>query len=391
MSVSINDVLKKNMCSGCGLCVKNKIDMQISQDGFARPISIVDDDISKYCPGIAVINESEEPYDNLWGPIVNAYAGYSLNEKIRFQGSSGGVITALATYLLETKKVDGIVQVGVSKDSPIENEVFLVTDSQDLLRNSGSRYAPSSPLSIVRELLKDEKVYGVIGKPCDIAAMRSLVKGEGYESKFPYLLSFMCAGVPSKKGTLEVLEKLGMTEEEVLSFKYRGDGWPGLTKAQNASGKVSTMTYNESWGTVLNKHLQARCKVCVDGIGESADVVCGDAWHETENGYPSFEESLGRSLTLSRSKVGDKLLQEAVADGVISLREYDVREIDKIQPFQKNRKQTLLMRMLAIKMLGGSTPHYKGYALFKNMMQAGFVANCKALTGTVIRKIKGRI
>lgn len=52
------------------------------------------------------------------------------------------------------------------------------------------------------------------------------------------------------------------------------------------------MSYNESWGNILGKYLQKRCKICPDGIGEFADIVCADAWHGDKSGYPNFEEKM---------------------------------------------------------------------------------------------------
>ena len=50
------------------------------------------------------------------------------------------------------------------------------------------------------------------------------------------------------------------------------------------------MSYAQSWGEILTKHVQFRCKVCPDGSGGFADVACADAWYGDERGYPSFEE-----------------------------------------------------------------------------------------------------
>src|SRR3712207_7050821 len=40
---------------------------------------------------------------------------------------------------------------------------------------------------------------------------------------------------------------------------------------------------------------RSRCKICPDGTGEFADIVCADAWYG-KDGYPDFAEREGRSL-----------------------------------------------------------------------------------------------
>jgi coenzyme F420 hydrogenase subunit beta len=37
------------------------------------------------------------------------------------------------------------------------------------------------------------------------------------------------------------------------------------------------MSYADSWGGILSRHVQFRCKICPDGTGGFADVVCADA------------------------------------------------------------------------------------------------------------------
>ncbi len=390
---NVNEVLAQNMCAGCGLCASSSEEMVINSDGYLRPSNPIQDRISKSCPSVNVQHfNTDADYNKLWGPIISCNTAFSTSETIRKKGSSGGVITALATILLKKGLIDEIIQVGVDHQNPIRNKTYFVTSVEELIANSGSRYCPSSPLSDIRQVLNNGKKYAVIGKPCDISALRSLVvKNPEYKEQFPYLLSFMCAGIPSEHATKKLLEKLNVKEENLISFQYRGDGWPGLTRAKTTNNKEFTMTYNESWGKVLNRHLQPRCKVCADGIGEAADIVCGDAWYNSENGYPTFEEKNGRSLTIARTMIGQKLLDEAVQSNALKVESYNVDNLDAIQPFQKNRKQTAAIRKLALLVLGGGVPKFIGYKLYSNMLGSGFNNLIRTFAGTVLRKLKGRI
>jgi coenzyme F420 hydrogenase subunit beta len=367
--------------------------MVINSDGYLRPTKAINDNISNSCPSINVQHfNSDADYHKLWGPIISCNTAFSTKSAIRQKSSSGGVITALATLLLEKEFVDEIIQVGVDDQNPIRNKTHFVTTTEQLLANAGSRYCPSSPLSDIRQVLNNGKKYAVIGKPCDISAIRSLVtKNPEYKEQFPYLLSFMCAGIPSENATKKLLDKLNVKEEDLISFKYRGDGWPGLTCAQTNNNEKFTMSYNESWGGVLNRYLQPRCKVCADGIGEAADIVCGDAWYNSENGYPSFEEKDGRSLTIARTFAGQKLIDEAIQLQALQVDSYDIDNIDSIQPFQKNRKQTIAIRKLALLILGGRTPKFIGYQLYSNMFDSRFNNLIRTFTGTLLRKLKGRV
>lgn len=390
----IADVLKAGMCAGCGLCVRSPADMRIDSAGYLRPIRPVSlPVIDRACPGRQVAHGNREaPYDVTWGPLLTSQTGHATDPEVRHHGSSGGVITALLLHLLQSRQVDAVIQTGVSAHDPIRNTTYIHDDPRAVLANAGSRYAPSAPLAVIQRLLGDGKTYAFVGKPCDVAALRALLKKQPqYQAQFPCLLSFMCAGVPSEHGTVAILKQMGVKREELIRFRYRGDGWPGLTKAVTRTGRAPTLTYNESWGTILNRHLQPRCKVCADGIGEAADVVCADAWYESKNGYPSFVERDGRSLVLGRTYAGEALIQAALGARAIETNPYRIGGLDAIQPYQSNRKRTALARKLAITLLGGCVPHYRGYALGRAARCGGVRQNILAFAGTLRRKLVGRI
>lgn len=390
----IDAVLKAGMCTGCGLCARAESDMKIDKAGYLRPIEPIRQlAIDQACPGRQVAHHnSEAPYDVTWGPILSSQTGHATDPEVRRRGSSGGVISALLLHLLNNRKVDAVIQVGISSHDPIRNSTYIHEDPSAVLANAGSRYAPSSPLAVVHSVLGNGKTYAFVGKPCDVAALRALLQNQSqYRKQFPFMLSFMCAGVPSEHGTESILKKMGVTREELSTFRYRGDGWPGLTQAVTLTGQTAALTYNETWGTILNRHLQARCKVCADGIGEAADVVCADAWHEAENGYPSFEERDGRSLILARTRAGQQLIDDARATADIRTNDYFVGELNAIQPYQANRKHTALARRIALFLAFSGAPVFHGYSLMRAAMLGGVRTNFLAMLGTLRRKLRKRL
>lgn len=390
----LEKVILSNMCAGCGLCVSSPEEMVIDERGFARPVNQIFDNISLMsCPGIGIEQLNRNHYNSYWGPVLSCEVGYSTNPTIRQMGSSGGVLTALTYMCLNEGIVDAVIQTGASTKNPIANQTRIVTSKEELIKNAGSRYAPSSPLSVIRQLKGNKKKYAFVGKPCDIAALRMAMRvDKELNEQFPILLSFMCAGVPGELASRDIIQHLGLKQKDVIEFRYRGDGWPGLTKAITNNGKVKTMTYNESWGMILNKQIQARCKLCADGTGELADVVCADAWHNTENGYPSFEEKEGRSLILIRTLVGKSLLEESLGLGYISgVKSFDIQKLKLIQPYQYNRKSTLLARLITLKTFGIQVPKYKGFDLFVLILRTPIALTIRGALGTFIRKVKGRL
>lgn len=375
MSREIAIVVERNLCVGCGACVslfdEPAARMALAEDGFLRPRQLrplsanESSRFSVVCPGSLVAHPArDDSFHPLWGPVRQLKAGFATDDEVRYKGSSGGALSALAIFLLETGRVQGVLHVAPDPDRPFANPSQISRSRADVLRAAGSRYAPASPLDRVKECLDSPGMYAFIGKPCDVAALRAMTREmPDIAAKFPYILSFMCAGTPSMRGTEQVVRHLGFEPSEVASFRYRGNGWPGMARAETADGRSAEMDYDSSWGRILNRHLQFRCKICPDGTGEFADISCADAWHADERGYPVFTETLGRSLIIARTTEGKMLLDDALNAVQLTTEDIDVSTVAAMQPYQTNRKKALIARLMGFRLGGQRIPRYRNFAL----------------------------
>ncbi|WP_066309699.1 Coenzyme F420 hydrogenase/dehydrogenase, beta subunit C-terminal domain [Bacillus sp. FJAT-29814] len=405
--LSLEEITSNNLCSGCGLCeslFNKKVNMKLSDRGFLQPVLKDEEELSQeetkllnsVCPGLGLshyaLNKDKNVENTLWGNSKSMGLGHSLNDEIRYRGSSGGVISAILVYLIENKYIDAVLHIGVCDINPLLNEVKISTSREEILVNSGSRYAPSAPLTTVNELLNTQKKYAVVGKPCDIVAMRKYAMvNPTIEETFKYMISFFCAGVPSHSATIDILNSHNVEEKDVVSFRYRGNGWPGKTVVKTNTNEFSS-DYEESWGKILNKKLNNRCKMCIDGIGEFADISCGDGWVGDEKGYPTFKEGAGTSLVIGRTEKGEDLLKEMMENNSLSLEPLkDLTYIDKIQPFQKSRRSQLPVRLLTMKLLNRKIPKYDRNLLRKLLLKNSLKNNAKGFVGTFIRIIEGKL
>lgn len=376
MTADLSKIVDNGLCLGCGGCVatlqRDDLKMAMTSDGYLRP-SVVPLDANEraklvqVCAGLALEHDGsrEEEYHPLWGPIREVSTGYATDPEVRYRGSSGGVLSALAISLVESGEVEFIWSTAADPADPIGNESAPRVSRQDVLTAAGSRYAPSSPLAGIERHLADGRRFAFVGKPCDVAALRRMAQHDPrIDDQIPYKLAFFCAGVPSRKGTQQVIEAMGINPDRVTRFQYRGDGWPGFARARDLDGNEAQMDYNSSWGTILNKHLQFRCKICPDGIGEFADIACADAWYG-KDGYPDFTERDGRSLIVVRTKAGQRLLDNARAGQQVATDSLAVDEIARMQPYQVNRKRNTIARSAALWVARGNGPRYRKLALLK--------------------------
>lgn len=376
----LQDVVDGGLCSGCGVCAylhPNEIGMVDVADQGRRPTPIQadldtlpDGAGALACPGSELTIEPEEFCDETldeleagWGPVRAIWEGHASDPELRFSGSSGGVASALALFAIEREANAGVLHVGARPDAPHLNETVVSRSREELLARTGSRYAPASPCDGLATIENAPESMVFIGKPCDVAATRKArALRPALDEKLDLTIAFFCAGTPSTKGTLEMLRQMGLADPQQLqALRYRGAGWPGDATAvfldENGECKTSKMTYEDSWGGILAKHVQWRCRLCPDHTGEFADIAVGDPWYRAIEPGES-----GSSLILGRTARGRDFIERAIASGYIEAKNVDSSLLPKSQANLLKVRGAVWGRTTALRMIGGWVPRYTGMA-----------------------------
>jgi coenzyme F420 hydrogenase subunit beta len=374
--------------------------MAVTPPGWLRPVQTAaltpaqEAAVTAGCPGLGqVVKAGGRPDDVLFGPYLAMRMGHATDPSLRHAGASGGALSALLAHLLSSGTVEAVVTNSPDPADPVGNVTRTLTDPGDLTATAGSRYAPSAPLAGLAGWLEDHRATGrrfaFLGKPCDTAALRALALSDpDIAAAFPMILSFFCAGVPSLTGAGAILTALSVPKDDVAAFRYRGNGWPGRATATLKDGTERSMTYHDSWGGILSKHVQHRCKICADGTGVAADLVCADAWETDAKGYPIFEERPGVSLIVARTALGQRILAEAEAAGAIVTGPFDPTTLAAIQPGQRERRRALLARLAALRIAGRPIPVYHGLQLAAAARQNPIGRNVKNFIGMLRRTLR---
>jgi coenzyme F420 hydrogenase subunit beta len=395
----VDQVVGWRLCTGCGACVPgcpNKAItlVDILEQGI-RPI--VDPsrcqkcgDCVKVCPGIEV---SHEPFEHQimpelrqeWGPIMEVWEGYATDSQIRYNGSSGGLVTALALFCLEKQNASGVLHIGTRPEVPLKNVAVFSKSKQELLASTGSRYSPAAPCEKLGWIQQASSSCVFIGKPCDVVALRkSQAVNPVLNEKVNLAISIFCAGTPATEGTYNLLSVLGVKPEEVEELRYRGCGWPGMTtvKIKGCDGEIRQMTYAESLRTIWSTRAQLRCRLCPDSTGEFADISCGDPW------YRKIEpDELGSSLVLVRTELGRRILHEAMEAGFIELESVRPEMVAASQKSLLNRRRNLFGRLLAMRIMCIPVPCYTGFSLFRSWLELRVLQKIRSFGGTLTRII----
>jgi coenzyme F420 hydrogenase subunit beta len=374
-AVNIATISAGHLCTGCGACSYvsgNQITMQDTATACRRPVTeqVPAEALTKaaaICPGYqqartaTLTTEMQASLFADWGPILEVWEGYATDTNMRFRGSSGGGITALATYALEQRNFAGAVHVQARADVPLLNQTVFSRDRAGLIAGSGSRYAPASPCDGLGHIAQADQPCVLIGKPCDIRAAHLVAENDAALRKnLGLTMTMFCAGTPSFAGTRALLSALGVKDiATVKELRYRGQGWPGEMTALDAAGKVLGATsYADGWGKILQKHRQWACRICTDHTGEYADISVGDPWYRpTEVGDP------GRSLFLVRTQRGREMLQAAGAAGYLTLEQVAPDSLVKAQQHLLQTRAACWGRLFVWRRMVGLTPYTTGAQL----------------------------
>lgn len=384
LDAAIGRVVQRNACIGCGLCtaLDPSLELRLDADGFLRPhrsggleeVGVRPGAARRFertCPGCRVdaVRPTRSRRHATMGSYFGVWEAWATDDEVRHRGSSGGALTALHGWLLDTGRASRIA--GASADAePRRTVPVTIMTREAALAAAGSRYAPVGTLANPELAMAD----AVTAKPCEISALRAMGAGgageprgapdDAYDAPAPLLLSFFCAGTPSQHATEQLLERLGVADGARLDeLWYRGRGWPGRFTVRSSRGPAS-MSYEESWGEVLGPATHWRCKLCPDGVGESADVVAADLWRSDERGYPVFAEGPGSSALIARTPRGLEAVRAAAAAGAIALRPIRMSELASVQPLQRNRRISLFGRLLGSRLAGRGVPRYRGFRLW---------------------------
>lgn len=387
--------LYREYCTGCGLCssIFDNV-LTMDSDGFPK-VQVTNQNLLHFCENVCPANGKHlsKQEDSSWGRYVNVYEGYALDNVIRFKAASGGVTTAVAVYLLETKKVDGVIQIGASKN-PYETKVYCSTTKEEIIAHSASRYIASSPLEDFIKIVSRGKLYAFVGRPCDIIVLNNFLQIEPqYKNNIFCTLSFFCAGAPSMRASQLLAETLSVEPNEVASIQYRGNGWPGKATVISKDGIKHEMDYIDSWNNILGRDIRKICKFCTDGVGEVADISSGDLWYLDTQNKPLFDERPGRNVTFARSKIGNTILKDAMKQGYVHLTSYEehLNELKFVQPNHAVRKQLLYPRCMAMKLMNKSVPNFNMKQLKSFSKKRGIKNNTKTFLGTIKRILQRKL
>jgi len=401
-NVNVQIVYDTGLCTQCGtcaaLCPNDAIQMQ--WDNKSGYVLSVDEDLChdcglcyEICPGHTVdfkyLSDRflGDGLDN-WhiGRYLSIYSGYTIQEKLRWEAASGGIVTALLIAALKNDEIDGALVTRMNPDSPLEPLTILATTEEQIYEARGSKYCPVAANLSLRDILNSEGKYAVVGLPCHIQGLRKAqTKNRRLREKVALSISIFCGLNMSPMGTRVTLRRYGILAQDVKNIRYRGAGWPGAMQVELKDGETFTEPYRAYFDNHFMSYEMHRCNLCTDSFGELADISCGDAW------LPEFTvpDDQGTSVVVVRSQRGQEFLS-SLSPGVLAL---DPLNIDKAEQSQRKalmwKKDWLSAKIALTRLIGKETPEYKH--ILPPAQQTGYIGWSRTVLTRYLHRVWHRL
>ncbi|MDP2966379.1 MAG: Coenzyme F420 hydrogenase/dehydrogenase, beta subunit C-terminal domain [Pelolinea sp.] len=273
------------------------------------------------------------------GNFKKSWFAYSSSEKVREKAASGGVITALLSYLLKEGEIDGaLVCRSVIVDGKVRPQFFIAEDENALLIAQGSKYIAvdfnQDALPLIREF---KGRLAVVALPCDTTHLRHACENDPQlKEKVSQVITLFCGHNSRPELTDLVTRKLTKRNATLTGFHYRQGHWRGSLRAEFDNGKqVEKPFSNFSVYQNLYFYCQQKCHHCNDHTGYHGDISVGDIWS-----LRMKENPIKHNAVITRTPVGAATFQRAVDADVITASPERIDEICEGQarsmPFHYN-------------------------------------------------------
>jgi coenzyme F420-reducing hydrogenase beta subunit len=370
--LSPHDIIRSGLCIGCGSCVaqSDSIGPQMKFDRYGQFKPSASPDwlrnpsarFSRTCPFSPVAKNEDElaaeqfptaqHHDPFIGRFQTAYVGYVAEGNFREWGSSGGMVSWVATELLRKGLVDGVAHV-VATINPQEEKRFFryqISRTEDEIRaGAKSRYYPVELSEVIKTIRSVPGRYAVVGIPCFIKALHLLRAEDAVlRERVVFTLGLFCGHMKSARLVESFAWQMGVSVEEIVRVDYRlkNPDRPANWYTTHFTLRDGRTVWKDWWHLVdgdwgAGFFQNSACNFCDDVVAETADISFGDAWAE-----PYSSDGRGTNVVVVRSPILQSLITAAIDEGHLKLEASDNKFVEQTQAAGfRQRREGLAYRL----------------------------------------------
>ena len=325
-------VVKKGLCTACGLCVGACPNICLAWDMENEAPVLAGECAScgicgQICPGAYVpLPELEDRFfgrrrtqaEEYLGVHTSLLRGYARDESLRHTSASGGVTSALLIYGMQNGLIDAAVLAGMDRDQPWRTRPLLARTPQEIREAAGSKYQVCPSLAALNQVKPGERL-AVVGLPCQVHGLRKMMAaGEtaNLVENIVFIFGLFCGANTSYKITEHVIGEFSDVKlADIRELIYRGGRDSQNMQLRCADGSTKTIANSDRISNYLWL-IRDRCRMCPDWTAELADISFGDIFAGERDG--PWEKIPHWNGFIVRSQKGQALVEDAWQAGVIA-------------------------------------------------------------------------
>ena len=249
--------------------------------------------------------------------VINTFAAYSKDERIRLESSSGAIFSLLAEKVIEKSGV--VYGVAMSEDCGWA-EFIRVASKTELGKLRGSKYIQArigDAYQSVKADLTDGLSVLFSGTSCQINGLKKFLNID-YSNL--YCIDVICHGVPSPKlwrHYVQYVESEANAKLINVNFRCKDDGWSdfGIKRIDTNHKAMYVSKDKDPYMLMFLRDycLRPSCYACVAKQYKFSDLTIADFWGINEV-LPEMNDGKGISLVIVRTGKGSELFDRIKAD-----------------------------------------------------------------------------
>jgi len=350
------EVVTPGLCTVCGACAGVCPYVRI----YREKVSLIDlcglneGQCYEICPRTRT--DFEALNRNVFGTGREDYAlgthrravfGRAADAGVRREGQYGGTVTALMQYILASKRADAALLAERNAAFPLLPEPVIATTPEEAIKAAGSKYSACPTLSLLEKALKEHRSVSVVGRGCQVAAIRKKQALVPDATRIAPVIGLFCMWALDYRATesylapkinLRNVKKYDIPEGDFVV--YTKDG-------------TNHFPFEE-----IKSRRRLTCDLCYDFTSELADISVGST--ELENDW---------NTVIVRSELGEKLWQDALGAGIVEEKPFPPDRIDVLRNAASGKKKRAIA---ALKEKFGSDGTACGYIVLSEKEAGGY-------------------
>ncbi len=328
----------RECCVYCGACVCVNPSPGVGfKDGelvFDEDSVVFDKDL-QVCPVINANHSTTYPkptvtegqtVDELLGPYLEICSTRSTDENVLRKAQIGGTVTSLLLQGMKDEVIDSALL--VDKEKGWIGKPRLATNPEQILEFAGTKLSEASVLTCWRDAIKKGyKKLAIVGMPC-VTIAEHLIDNSPDFKEFGDIhrlkIGIFCMEAFNYRGLftefLKDNQKIKPLNIQKVDVKGRM-----IIHEITVEDKIAVHTYSLK---ELHKYSMLGCLPCHDYAAEYSDISVGSVGSED-----------GWNTTVVRTELGKKLLDSAVASGLLVKKELkDITHLRNVAALKKKLK-----------------------------------------------------